>query len=82
MNISLGGAFTGPALSATYPMRSTATRTALESVGSHVVLAKGKPAKIILEIEGDTLAFRQKGSKNRYRISLADAFREAVIRTL
>lgn len=62
-------------------MRTTATATKICTTDAHIVLDKSKPAKIILEIDGDTLAFREKGKKTRYRIAIAEAFREAIIRT-
>lgn len=39
-----------------------------------------EPKPIILEIVGDTIIFRHKGERQRYSLSITEAFREAVLR--
>ena len=57
------------------------TRTIFKSASAHTVEHRNKAAPIIIEAEGDNLTFRHEGHRRRYVVSMADAFRLAIIHT-
>lgn len=60
-------------------MRKTTTKTSIETTGSYAVAGKD-PLPIVMEVNGDQLLFRAKGSKRRFTLTIEQAFREAIIR--
>ena len=57
------------------------TRITYETPTAHVVEQRGRPLPIILEVDGENLVLRHKGHRTRYTISIAQAFRHAIVQT-
>lgn len=57
------------------------TRVTFKSTTPEAVEYRNKPALIVVEIEGDSLTFRHEGHRKRYTVSIADAFRLAILKT-
>jgi hypothetical protein len=58
---------------------TTQRRRTFKTVGAYAT-ETAEPKQIVVELEGDTLAFRHPGSRVRYRLEIATAMREAIIR--
>jgi len=58
---------------------NTTRRRTFRTTGLYAV-DSADAKQIIVELEGDTLAFRHAGSRVRYRLDIPQAMREAIIR--
>lgn len=57
------------------------TRVTFKTATAHAVEYRDKAAPIVVEIEGETLTFRHEGHRKRYRVSIPDAMRLAILQT-
>jgi hypothetical protein len=60
-------------------MRSSSTRTEVATERAYAVRT-ATPKPIVVTIEGETLTFRHKGEKRRFRLDISQAMKEAILR--